>query len=235
MFSASAGLYDLIYTSFKDYPAEAAQVAALIRTHQPGARRILDVACGTAEHARLLVAHHGFEVDALDVDPGFVEIARAKLPGADVYQADMTSFALGRRYDAILCLFSAIGYVRTLENVARTLRCFRAHLAADGVVIVEPWFAPGVIETGRIAALTAEQGGVTVCRMSHAEVAGAISRIRFEYLIGQPGGIERASELHEMGLFTVEELTSCFREAGFASNFETPGLSGRGLHIGRVA
>lgn len=53
MFSASAELYDLIYSSFKDYPAETAQLAALIRAAHPVAHRILDVACGTAEHAAI--------------------------------------------------------------------------------------------------------------------------------------------------------------------------------------
>ena len=56
MFSASADVYDLIYSSFRDYPAETAQLAALIRAAHPAARRILDVACGTAEHARSHVA-----------------------------------------------------------------------------------------------------------------------------------------------------------------------------------
>ena len=60
MFSESAELYDLIYSRFKDYPAEARQLAELIRRERPGARTVLDVACGTAEHARLLTAEHGF-------------------------------------------------------------------------------------------------------------------------------------------------------------------------------
>jgi ubiquinone/menaquinone biosynthesis C-methylase UbiE len=70
MFSASAELYDLVYSGFKDYAAETAQLVALIRQAHPQARTVLDVACGTGEHARLLVEQHGFEVDGLDLDPG---------------------------------------------------------------------------------------------------------------------------------------------------------------------
>ncbi len=43
MFSHSAELYDLIYSSIKDYSGEAAQIATLLRTVSPGCRRILDV------------------------------------------------------------------------------------------------------------------------------------------------------------------------------------------------
>ena len=91
----------------------------LAMTSDPSnARTILDVACGTAEHARLLVDSNGFTVAGLDLDEGFVRIARAKLPSGMVYHADMTSFELPGRYDVVLCLFSAIGYVRTLPNAA---------------------------------------------------------------------------------------------------------------------
>ena len=235
MFSASAELYDLIYSGFKDYPAEAASIAALIRRHSPDARCILDVACGTGEHARLLAAEHGFEVDGLDLEPGFVRIAQAKLAGGTVHLGDMTSFALPRRYDVVMCLFSAIGYVRTLARVRSTLERFRAHLGAGGIVLVEPWFPPGALDPGQIFAKTASADDVTVCRMSHTEIEGAVSRLRFEYLIGRSGGVERASEVHELGLFTVAELEDCFRAVELAVSYDPVGLSGRGLYVGRVS
>jgi SAM-dependent methyltransferase len=235
VFSASAELYDLIYAGFKDYPAETAQLAALIRAAHPAARRVLDVACGTAEHARLLSEQYGFVVDGLDLDPAFVRIARRKLPAATVYEADMSAFAVPGRYDVILCLFSSIGYLKTLDNVRRALERFRAHLAGGGIVIVEPWFVPGALTPGRVTVNTAEGEGVTVCRMSHCEVDGCLSRLRFEYLIGRPSGIERASEVHELGLFTVEEMQDCFRQAGLEARYDPQGPSGRGLFLARAA
>jgi SAM-dependent methyltransferase len=231
VFSASAELYDLIYAGFKDYPAEAAQVARLIREANPGATRVLDVACGTAEHARLLTVDHGFMVDGLDLDPGFVRVARRKLPGASVHEADMMTFELPARYDVVLCLFSSIGYLRTLANVRRALERFRAHLADGGIVIVEPWFAPGVLKPGRILATVAEGKDTTVCRMSHLVIEGRLSRLHFEYLIGTPDGIERAAETHELGLFTVAEMLACFEAAGLQASYDATGVSGRGLYV----
>lgn len=234
MFSPSAEFYDLLYSGFKDYPAEAAQLADLIRGAQPNARTILDAACGSGEHARLLAEKHGFAVDGLELDPAFVRIAQGKLPAGTVFEADMTTFELPRRYDVILCLFSSIGYVRSLENVVRTLTRFRDHLAPNGLVIVEPWFAPGVLQPGRISINSAEADGVTVCRMSHLEIDGRISRLRFEYLIGRATGIERASEVHELGLFTTEEMRDCFRAAGLQADHHARGLSDRGLFVARA-
>ncbi len=235
MFSASAELYDLIYSGFKDYAAETAQLAALIRQERPHAATILDVACGTGEHARRLTEQFGFGVDGLDLDPAFVQIARAKLPRGSVYEADMTSFSVARRYDVVMCLFSSIGYVRTLDNVRRTLECFRAHLADGGIMLVEPWFAPGNLQPGHITVNSGGADDVKVARMSFTEVDGRMSRLCFEYLIGRPTGIERASEVHELGLFTTDEMLECFRQAGLEVTHDAKGPSGRGLFIARVA
>ena len=233
MFSASADLYDLIYSSFKDYPVEATELAALIRRVHPRANTVLDVACGTAEHARLLHEVHGFAVDGLDLDPSFVRIARTKLRDGTVHEGDMTSFSLPERYDVVQCLFSSIGYVRTLDNVQRALDCFRAHLAPGGIIIVEPWFPPGVLEHGRVGVNTAETPEVKVCRMVYTDVEGRRSRLRFEYLIGRSTGIERASEIHELGLFSTEEMMDCFRRAGLSPEYDAKGPSGRGLFVAR--
>ena len=134
MFQAPAELYDAIYFTFKDYAAEAADIAARIRAAHPAARTVLDVACGTGEHARLLAQSHGFAVDGLDLNADFLRLARAKHPAGNFIVADMTDFDMGRRYDAVICLFSSIGYLKTLPRVERALACFRRHTAPGGVI-----------------------------------------------------------------------------------------------------
>jgi ubiquinone/menaquinone biosynthesis C-methylase UbiE len=59
VFSESAELYDLVYSSFKDYHAEADQIAALLRSTYLPCHTVLDVGCGTGEHAKLLASVHG--------------------------------------------------------------------------------------------------------------------------------------------------------------------------------
>ncbi len=235
MFSASAQYYDLIYSGIKDYVAESRRIAELIRREYPSARTILDVACGTAEHARLLVQEHGFEVDGMDIDPVFVEIAHGKLAGGAIYQGDMIAFDLRKQYDVVTCLFSAIGYARTLDNVQRALTCFHQHLRPGGLIIVEPWFTPETFHPGRVTVNTAEGPGVTVCRMAHSSADGAMCLLYFEYLIGQASGIERASEVHEVGLFTTDEMRACFQSAGLQVDYDPEGISGRGLYVARAA
>ena len=231
MFNQSAEIYDLIYSSIKDYSREAAQIATLLRTVRPGCRSILDVACGTGEHAHLLATRHRFEVDGLDLDPAFVRIAKTKHSSGQFYEGNMVDFHLDRRYDAVLCLGSSIGYVRTLPAVCRALACFREHLAATGVVIVEPWFTPDVLEDGRTATRTAETQGLRVVRVSRTELDGRLSRLRFDYEIHGPDGVRLASEVHELGLFTTDEMLRSFDSSGLVARHDAKGLTGRGLFV----
>lgn len=187
------------------------------------------------EHARHLSEKQGFFVDGLDIEPGFVRIAQGKLPNATIAEADMCNVHLNRRYDAVVCLFSAIGYVRTVENLHRAVRCIRHHLTDGGAVIVEPWFAPDQVRSDFVFLKTGEKDEAKVCRMGRMTVDDRISRIEFEYLIGLPEGIRRASEVHELGPFTVAEMQEAFVRNGLEVEHDPKGPTGRGLYIARVA
>ena len=236
MFTESAELYDLIYASFKNYEAETDQLSRLLGQVRPGLRTVLDVACGTAEHARLLAERHRLTVDGIDLDPAFIEIARRKHPAGRFVVADMCDFDLGRRYDAVMCLFSSIGYVRTLDRVALAIGRFRDHLEPDGVIVVEPWFAPGVMQDGFTSQNVGERNGVRVERLARTEIDGRISRIHFGYDVTDHGRTRHATEVHELGLFTPEEMRSAFEANGLAVEHDPQGLMmGRGLYVARAS
>lgn len=234
MFTKSAQYYDLIYSSFKDYASEAEKIANLIQSLNPKAQTILDVACGTAEHAKLLNENYNYKVDGIDLDENLLEIARQKNPASRFEAADMTNFDLGRKYDIVMCLFSSIGYVKSLEKVRKTLQCFKGHLSPNGLIIVEPWFTPDTWSPGQLYMKTAEIENIKVCRMSISERIGNLSKLRFEYLIGTSEEIQHEKEYHELGLFTVEEMRQCFETAGLETDYDSTGISGRGLYTAKA-
>jgi len=232
MFTASAEFYDLIYSTFKDYAAETAQIVATLRRLNPECRTILDVACGSGEHARRLHAE-GFEVDGVDLDPAFVRIAALKNPTGRFVIGDMSDFHVGRRYDAVLCLFSSIAYLQTLDRVRRALTCFRDHLEPGGVLILEPWFGPGVLDPQRVTRHVGEAPGLRVSRVTRIEVDGLMSRLLFDYEISDATGTRHASEVHTLGLFPPEEMLRLFDELGMNADYDPRGLSDRGLYVAR--
>jgi len=233
MYSASAQLYDQIYLNFKNYEEEAEKIDALIKKVHPAAKTILDVACGSGEHARYLTEHYGYAVDGLDLEPEFVSIAQHKNQRGRFYHANMIDFQIEKTYDVVLCLFSSIGYVRTSENVVQTLRTFKKHTTTAGLIIVEPWLKPEQWTPGKLFLNTVEDDKLKICRMSYSERTGNISRINFEYLVGRENGITHLTEVHELGLFTEAEMKACFHTAGLTYDYDPQGLTGRGLYVAK--
>ena len=230
MFSQSARIYDLIY-HFKDYRAEVDRITERIRQEHPSARSILDVACGTGGHTRML--EEDFEVDGLDIEPAFVEIARRKLRRGTIHTGDMAGFDLGRRYDVVVCLFSSIGYLREQERLVSALRSFGRHLHPNGLMMIEPWFTPEAWRVGSTHMQTGEGDGIKVCRMCRSEQHGRESFLRFHYLVASPAGVEHFTEDHRLALRTVDEMTAAFQEAGLEVRYEPEGITGRGLYVAR--
>jgi SAM-dependent methyltransferase len=231
MFSATADLYDAIY-SFKDYADEARKVRQVIAANCPEAKSILDIACGTGEHAKYLSAE--FRVDGIDIEPAFVELARAKVPGGQFQVADMRSFQLGKHFDVVQCLFSSIGYLLTKGDIVSALTCFRSHLAPGGVVVVEPWLSPEAYKAGTVHMRTVDRPDVKVCRINTCKREGDISVMEFHYLVATNDGVRRAKEVHRMALTSPEQMESYFQAAGLGCSFDAEGLSGRGLFVARA-
>ena len=118
MFDKSAELYDLFY-DWKDYRAEAEKVRELVAARNPGARTLLDVACGTGSH--LVHLRDWYAIEGLDLDPGLRTVAARRLPEVQLHEADMRDFELGRTFDVVTCLFSSIGYVATTDGLSRAV------------------------------------------------------------------------------------------------------------------
>jgi SAM-dependent methyltransferase len=232
-YASAAEYYDLLYSETdKDYGAEAALLASLIRASRPEARTILDVGCGTGAHARELI-DAGFSVDGVDLEPDLVEIAGAKCPEGSFVVGDMTTLALPGRYDVVTCLFSAVGYVRTESKLNAAIRAMAEHLHPGGLLLVDPWFEPGQLTDGWITTIVGRRDDLSVCRMSRTVLAGDVSRLEFEYLVGRSGGIERRSETHELGLFTQDQMEQAFRHAHLTVERIPERVRTRGLYVGR--
>ncbi|HEX6373563.1 MAG TPA: class I SAM-dependent methyltransferase [Longimicrobium sp.] len=231
-YTRSAEFYDVIHAG-KPYADEAATVHAHIQAHlRSGGSALLDVGCGTGSHAAHLREH--YRVTGLDLDERLLRVARERNPDAAFHQGDMTQFDLGRRFDALVCLFSAIGYVRTEDALRRTIAGFARHLEPGGVAVVEPWLSPEAFRPGMPRLDVAESSELKVARMGRADWEGDLSVIVFVYMVGRPDGIEHWEDRHLLGLFTHQQMLDAFAAAGLEMvEYDPRGLIGRGLYVAR--
>jgi ubiquinone/menaquinone biosynthesis C-methylase UbiE len=230
MFDRTAALYDAIY-SFKNYAAECQRLRELIASHKRSAgRTLLDVACGTGAH--LATLSRDFDCDGLDLNDELLAIARAKCPGIRFHHGDMVDFDLGRQFDVVTCLFSAIGYVRTVPHLRQAVANLARHVCAGGVLMVEPWILPHDVKPGYVHGLWVDQPELKVARMGTHAVVDGVSVLDMYYLVATPGKVDYYIERHELGLFARDDYLASFRDAGLVTTWNDPGLMGRGLVIG---
>jgi SAM-dependent methyltransferase len=149
-------------------------------------------------------------------------------------RTDMLSLELGRRFDVVTCLFSAIGVMRTLAQLRRALARMARHLEPGGLLVVEPWLRPGDWIDGHVSLDTAREGAIVLARSCVSSRRGRLSRLDFGYLVAGPDGTRSWQERHELRLSTVDELVDAATRVHLDGTFrEAPAFaSGRGLLVG---
>ena len=228
-YGRSARWYDTIY-GFKDYAAEAESVRALVTEARPGARRLLDVACGTGEHLRHLQAF--FEVEGIDASPDMLAVAREKLPGVPLHPADMRAFDLGRTFDAAICMFSAVGHLADEAELVAAVRGIARHLESGGVFLLEPWLTPEAYTPGNVHGLFVDNPDVKLARINVSQLSGRTCVFDMHHLVGTPDGVEHFVEHLELTLFPLDSYREALAAAGLSVRFDPNGPTGRGLFIG---
>lgn len=236
MYGKSAAIYDLLYsaTGIKNFAAEAEVIHGVIQQAVPGARTLLDVACGTGED--LLELRRWYEVEGVDISAEMLEVARQKLPGVQLHRADMRALELGRAFDAVTCLFSSIGYVTDADDLRSTFHRLAAHVARPGVLIVDGWVRPdhwrGDVQRPPDVASDAQR---TVVRVAHTRRIGDITELDMHHLVRAAGGVVYFMEQHRLALVATDVYVAAMRAAGLSVRVIPDFMPGRDRVVGFAA
>ncbi len=226
----TAEIYDLLYAN-KNYAAEAAKITKIIEDHcESGGNEILEVACGTGTYLGYL--EDEFTVEGFDLSPEQVAAAKQRLPEINIFQADMLNFNTGKQYDTVLCLFSSIGYLKSKENLDIALAKMANHTKPGGLVLIEPWLRVEDLIPGYISLESGSGDGIWVSRMGTHTNDGKISTLNMHHMVGRNDTVDHFVEVHELALYTDEEITDAFVKAGLEVYIDPEGLNRR-LFIGK--
>ncbi len=202
-------------------PDDAALWAGLALVY-PGP--ILEIGTGTGRVA-VALAREGHDVTGLDDAPALLEAAAEDARAAGValtlVQADMRDFALDQRFRLILVPYHTFHHLLTIEDIQAFLRCAGAHLADDGLLVIDAFqpslaFLGGDPETRRLVLAGHDPSTGRHLRLfeeNHYDPVTQINRIAWFWEIdGQPDA-ERDTLF--MRIVFPEELRALLALGGF--------------------
>lgn len=218
-----ADAYDLLYQD-KDYAAECDLIERLFQRCGDGPiRRILDLGCGTGNHA-LPLARRGYEVVGVDRSEDMLAQARRKAdPESDgrvvFYQEDLRRIDFHQQFNAALMMFAVLGYQLENADVLSALRAARQHLRPGGLLLLDVWYGPAVLRqkpSDRAKVIPTENGRILLVASGKLDVQRHLCgvsyhlwRLEGDQLIGE------TEETHWMRYFFPLELNLLLECSGF--------------------
>jgi SAM-dependent methyltransferase len=107
----------------------------LLKESTPEAKTVLELACGTGTILEGLSSD--YSVAGVDLSSEMAEIAKKKLPNADIRVGDMTSYEFGRTFDIVLCVYDSINHLQAWEQWQTLFANAHKHLVTGGVFIFD--------------------------------------------------------------------------------------------------
>lgn len=231
MYKQFAKYYDSIYR-WKDYKSESVKLRKLIKKYKSSrGREMLDAACGTGNHIQYLKKY--FNITGVDLDRDMLRIASKKLSDIKFIRGDMRTFKLNKQFDVVVCLFSAIGHLKTYANLNKTIKNFSQHLKPGGVMIIEPFVSKRQFLDGLLHADYVNEPDLKISRMCISRSKASIGIFDFHFLVGEKGKINYFVDRQYIGMYENQKVLSIMKNAGLKAKFLKDGLmKNRGLYIG---
>jgi len=218
-----AELYDLFYAD-KPYEVEATFVDQCLREYSlRPTKRLLEIACGTGTHAFQL-EQRGYQIVATDYSPGMLERAKQKasqvLSRVEFHSQDMTQLDVaGAPFDAVYCLFDAIGYVATNEALEKVFRGVQRHLGPDGLFVFEFWHAAAMIalyDPVRVRSWTTDTGQIVRLSETKLNVSKQTSEVTYTvHELRADGTYSSFRETQTNRYFLLQEMNYFLSSCGF--------------------
>jgi SAM-dependent methyltransferase len=226
VFDAYSAYYDALYRD-KDYAAEVAYVDGLVQAASPGARRLLDLGCGTGMHATGF-ASAGYEVLGIDASASMLERARERresLPAAIAARmafaaGDARCFSVPAPFDAVASLFHVASYQTGNDDITAMFAAVAAALAPGGVFVFDFWHGPAVVsQRPEARSRTLATDACAIRRDARPVWRPRDNVVEVHYDIEvralADGAVQQFGEVHPMRYFFEPELRLMLAVAGF--------------------
>lgn len=199
--------YALLYGHRDERDARAWVDAILGYWSLPPGSRILDMACGRGRHVKWF-RERGMAVSGIDISEGSIAEARIQLPDVDLQVHDMREPFAQERYDAVVCLFTSLGYFDSVDDDRAVLHAAYTALRPGGVFVIDFMNTPRVLHE-LVPQQELEREGVRFRLTRTLEEDTIVKRIQV-----QDGDLQQEYEERVQALLP-EVIEALCKEAGF--------------------
>jgi len=216
-----AAAYDALYHD-KDYEAECDLIERLLAVHGAGGkRRLLDLGCGTGNHA-IPLARRGHAVVGVDRSGPMLALARKKgahaQPPPEFLHDDLRNMDLGRRFEVVIMMFAVLGYQHGNADLLAALGAVRRHLEPGGLFVFDVWNGPAVLSDRperRVRTVPAAGGRIVRTSEGRLDLVRQLCHVRFWLQrIEADRVVAESEEEHSMRFFFPQELDLALGAAG---------------------
>ncbi len=207
-------VYDLQFSQQRTL-SEVAFAEQTLDLH-PG-QSLLDLGAGPGRHA-VVLAQRGYEVHAQDLSREYLTMAEKAAADAKVelttVHSDMRDIPFTDRFDAVINMFSAFGYLESEDEDARVLEAVAAALKPGGRLLMDminrEWVVLNYIQKDWHKG----QDGTTYLEYRELDLTTSRNHVTFTALT--PEGSAREIGGHHIRLYTLTEMIALLRAAGLS-------------------
>lgn len=217
-YNALAGSYDAL-TWDVDYPRWADYLEKLWRKGRRPIHTVLDLACGTGS-LTLELERRGYQVTGVDGSGEMLAQAERKCreAGFDVpfYCQDMSKLRLPQRVDACVCCLDSVNYVLQPQKLREAFRRVYDCLEPGGCFLFDADTPEKLMAMDGQVFLDETEDELCVWRGEYSEKK-RICTFWMDIFQREGDLWRRGEECHREYAYSMEELSSYLREAGFGN------------------
>lgn len=218
--SELAEYYDLM-RQYRDYDKECQFTNNLIQRHHLGTKKVLDICCGTGEHA-IRMAKLGYEVTGIDLSQDMLNIAteKAKRAGVsiDFRCVDVNELGITGEFKVAYCLGYTFLYMITDSDATSFFTAIRKALSIGGLFLVDFINGLSLIEDFQRDKFMYQNDNTTIFRFEQSSLdkKRRVKHIEFCYFIDHHDGhIKTIFAEEDLRVFYDDKVQSLMSSCGF--------------------
>lgn len=215
-----AKYYDLMH-KYRNYDQESEFADQLLQRLWPGANKILDIGCGTGEHA-IRMAQRGYEVTGVDASQDMLKLARKKANvgglSIDFRCSDVNKLDFSEEFQAAYCLGYTFLYMTTHSDVEGFFAKIHRALLPSGILLLDLLNGWALIEKFPKDKFVYRDGQTTIFQFEQTSLdkIRRVRRIEFFYVIKDSSGkVGTAFAEEDLRIFFEDEVLMLMASHGF--------------------